>query len=190
MVSHAHRDHWGDLATFVRCGPAWRDAPVVITSSDTRHAIENSGAEIEASVVVVEDAGCVAVGPFSLDFSATTHQVATLAARVRVGECSLVYGADTGPGWSVPHSWRRAGSAMLECTNACASDTPSPYHLGVAEFIELAATIDAASTLLTHVPAREDAHQRLDAVRAGDPSRVFELAERGQRVAVRARGVD
>jgi ribonuclease BN (tRNA processing enzyme) len=189
VISHAHRDHCGDLARFLQCVPAGHEAPVVVASAESLEAIGETLNEFECQVIVVKSASRVSLGPFVVELSATTHQIPTLAANVRAGGHSLVYSADTGPGWGVPREWRGADTAVVECTYLTRGATSWPYHLAVDDALDLAREINAERTLLTHVPPREDPHQRLELAREREPTLSFDLAERGGHYPV-ARGDD
>jgi ribonuclease BN (tRNA processing enzyme) len=139
--------------------------------------------------VAVDDKSHQWLEPFAIEFSTTTHQIPTLGVRVSVDDVHVVYSADTGPGWRVPPSWRRPDLAVLECTYSNTDEVVWPYHLSSNDVADLAEEIDAATTLITHVPPRTDATARLREVREASPRRLFVLAELGQRVVITHREV-
>ena len=96
----------------------------------------------------------------------------------------VVYSADTGPGWQVPSSWRRPDLAILECTYSNADEATWPYHLSSNDVADLAEEIDADTTLITHVPPHADSMARFAKCAALLRSRLFALAELGQRVVI------
>ncbi len=67
---------------------------------------------------------------------------------------------------------------------AIGEETTWPYHLSSEDVAVLAQEIEADTTLITHVPPHADAKERLRAVELAAPSRLFALAERGQRMVI------
>ncbi len=189
MVSHAHRDHYADLGDFLAYASATYQSPVVLASADTFGALSDVLDPFDTVRAVVDDTSHQWLEPFTLEFSATTHQIPTLGVRVSVDDHHVVYSADTGPGWQVPSSWRRPDLAILECTYSNADEAAWPYHLSSSDVAELAEEIDPATTLITHVPPHADATARLREVRRAAPRRLFVLAELGQCVVITHREV-
>ncbi|MGC2169205.1 MAG: MBL fold metallo-hydrolase [Acidimicrobiales bacterium] len=184
VVSHAHLDHYADLSTFLTHASATNQSPAVIASAATFDGIADSLDSFDVERMVVDDDSRVWLEPFALEFSTTTHQIPTLGVRVSVGDSRVIYSADTGPGWHAPPSWRRPNLAILECTYAIGEETTWPYHLSSEDVAVLAQEIEADTTLITHVPPHADAKERLRAVELAAPSRLFALAERGQRMVI------
>ncbi|MGC2485980.1 MAG: MBL fold metallo-hydrolase [Acidimicrobiales bacterium] len=184
VLSHAHRDHYGDLGDYLAWASATSRRIVVVASADTFGLLANSIDIERVERVVVNDDSRVWLDPFSLEFSSTTHQIPTLGVRVSLDERHVVYGADTGPGWRVPISWRRADLALLECTYARRNETTWPFHLSSGDVAELAREIDATTTLITHVPPHHDATEHLRLAQRAAPSALFVLAELGQRIVI------
>jgi ribonuclease BN (tRNA processing enzyme) len=184
FISHAHRDHSFDVEAFVTFPSAWRDRPRVLASAATIGALQFDLESIDVEVVVVDEGSEIDFGLFRLECSATTHQMATLAAQVSLGESRLVYSSDTGPGWSPPSTFHRPDVALLESTLERRAASSTPFHLDAEEAAALAESLDAGTTVITHVPPRESGQVRLDIAIRAAPQREFLLAATGQRLRV------
>ena len=184
VVSHAHRDHCADLADFLAYASAADQSPIVLASADTFDTLSDVLGPDAVVRVAVGESSREWLEPFALEFSTTTHQIPTLGVRVSVGDTHVVYSADTGPGWPVPTSWRQSDLAILECTYSNEDEVMWPYHLSSNDAADLAEEIDAATTLITHVPPHADSMARLREARRAAPSRLFVLAELGLRVVI------
>jgi ribonuclease BN (tRNA processing enzyme) len=184
FISHAHRDHSFDVEAFVTFPSAWRVRPRVIASRATIGALEFDLASSGLEVLVVDDGSVVDVGLFRIACSATTHQMATLAAQVSCDGSHVVYSSDTGPGWSPPTAFGRPDLAILECTIQSRSASSSPFHLDAQEAATLAWILDAGTSMITHVPPRENGQVRLEIAKRAAPEREFLLATTGQRLRV------
>jgi ribonuclease BN (tRNA processing enzyme) len=181
FISHAHRDHSFDVEAFVTFPSAWRDTPRVIASRSTLGQLQFDVGATGAEVLLVDDGSAVDFGRYHVDFSVTTHQMATLAAHVSLGGSRVVYSSDTGPGWSPPFAFHRPDLALLECTLASRGASSSPFHLDAEEAAALGRSLNARITVLTHVPPREDGQVRLDRAKEAAPDQEFVLATTGQR---------
>jgi ribonuclease BN (tRNA processing enzyme) len=184
VVSHVHGDHVADLDKFLSLASAWRERPRVIASHETWSAMRGKFLATDVGMVVVTDGSVVEGSNFRVECSATTHQIATLAVQVTMGGVRVVYGADTGPGWVVPASFRRPDVAILECTLDVRDGASSPYHLDAREVAGLAQSLQALQTIVTHVPPHANALARLDLARRSAPERDFLLAVTGGSVMV------
>jgi ribonuclease BN (tRNA processing enzyme) len=138
----------------------------------------------DVDMVVANDGSLVEGSSFRVECSATTHQIATLAVQVTMGDVRVVYGADTGPGWMFPPSFLKPDLAILECTLEVRDDESSPYHLDAREVGALSESLDALRTMVTHVPPQGNAFARLDLARRAAPGREFLLAATGESVVV------
>lgn len=184
FISHAHRDHSFDVEAFVTFPSAWRDRPRVLASSATIGALQFEIESTDTDVIIVEDGSQRDLATMRVECSATTHQMATLAAQVSLGGARVVYSSDTGPGWSPPPAFHRPDLALVECTLETRGESSSPFHLDAREAALLATSLDARTTLITHVPPRENGQVRLAAARHAAPEREFLLAATGQRLLV------
>jgi ribonuclease BN (tRNA processing enzyme) len=184
FVSHAHRDHSFDLEALVASPSAWRGQPRVIASYATTGALAFNIETTDADVILVDEASNLDCGSFRIECSGTTHQMATLAVHVVLGEYRVVYSSDTGPGWSPPLTFRGANVALIECTIETRRESSSPFHLDAGEAADLADALGARTTVITHVPPRENGQVRLEVARRVAPAREFLLAATGQRLLV------
>ena len=184
VVSHAHGDHRADVDAFLSFTSAWRGRPRMIASRETLTAISDQVSTNDVEMIVVADGSLFEGSGFLVEFSATTHQIATLAIQVTMRDVRVVYGADTGPGWRVPPSFQRPDLAILECSLEVRDDQSSPYHLDAREVGDLAQSLNALRTMVTHVPPRGDALARLKRARRAAPERDFLLAVTGESVVV------
>lgn len=184
FISHAHRDHSFDVEAFVTLPSVWHDRPRVLASAATFGVLQLDFQSIDADVVIVDDGSEVDVAAIRIECSATTHQMATLAAQVSLDGTRLVYSSDTGPGWSPPPGFHRPDVALLESTLERREASSSPFHLDAQEVAALAESLDAKITVITHVPPRESGQVRLDIAKRAAPGREFLLAATGQRLRV------
>jgi ribonuclease BN (tRNA processing enzyme) len=184
FISHAHRDHSFDVEAFVTFSSAWRDRPRVLASRATVGELRLDAEETTAEVVLVDDGSAIDFGQVRMEWSATTHQMATLATHVSLGGSRVVYSSDTGPGWDPPLAFYRPDLALLECTLESRDASSSPFHLDAVEAAALAQTLKARTTVITHVPPHENGQVRLDIAKRAAPEREFVLATTGQRLLV------
>lgn len=136
---------------------------------------------------MISDRSVATVGAIRLRFSRTDHPVETLAVRAELdtpeGTRSIVYSADTGPGWSVAalDGTDGIGLAVVEATLLAAAVGPSGAVHRTAELTGADARAAGAKRLVvTHVPpnGEGEAHRAEAAAAFGGPT---ELAAAHQR---------
>jgi ribonuclease BN (tRNA processing enzyme) len=155
VLSHSHPDHWVDVTGLMT---AWRYAlgrehlPVYGTP-DTRGKLTAVMEGLDPTVEWhdVADGSSVAVGGLAFDFSATVHYVETLAVRVRDGEHSLAYSADTGPGWSFAAFDEPVDLALCESTTLAGGERDGFLHLSARQAGAMARDAGADRLVLTHL---------------------------------------
>ncbi len=179
VLSHAHPDHVADLERFLASAWCWRVAPRLIAARPTIDSLAVDAGIAVANVRHVVDGERVRDGGFTAELSTTRHQIPTLAVQVSTGGARVVYGADSGPGWTFPASFRGADLAVIECTLEVRDETSSPYHLDARDVAELVGELSPATTLVTHVPPGGRGARRLALVRKWAPQARLLLAERG-----------
>lgn len=185
VLTHAHHDHVGDLAQFLGDAFAWRSRPRVVASPATWGVLVLDAATADGlERVDGGDQRPVAVGATLLTFSTTTHQVPTLAVQVAMSGRRVVYTSDTGPTWSAPVDFVGADLAVVECTLEARRPGDSAYHLDAREAARVAQRLDAACTLLAHVPPGADASARVTRARSHAPELTWRIADPGLRVAL------
>ena len=185
FISHAHHDHSFDVEAFVTFPSAWRERPRVIASRATIGALAVRSRRRPTSTCsssmteVTSTSGC-----FVSSVPRPRIKWRPWRLRSRSSGSRLVYTSDTGPGWSPPPAFRGPDLAILECTLESRSESSSPFHLDAQEAATLAGTLDARTTMITHVPPRESGQVRLDIAKRAAPEREFLLAVTGQRLRV------
>jgi ribonuclease BN (tRNA processing enzyme) len=184
ILSHAHPDHVADLAMFLEPPSLWRRAPRLIASRATIESVPLDKAVLDAASRYVKDRDRFVANGFTAEFSATTHQIPTLAAHIAMGGSRVVYSADTGPKWNVPATFRFPDVAIMECTIEERSDSSSPFHLDAREVAELVDTLSPSTTLLTHVPPGDDGEERRNIVQRRAPTSRVVLATVGLTIEV------
>lgn len=178
VLTHEHPDHWTDL-------PVARNAyryvfdvvglPVYATAGTIRMARPFCDEDTFAWTTI-DETSRVTVGDIELRFSRTDHPVETLAVWAESDGASVVYSADTGPGWSPQAFGARADLALVEATFE--HEHAAHLHLTATEAGALAAAAGARRLVLTHLlPGTDPAAQRTAAEEAfGGP---VEMAEPG-----------
>jgi len=119
VLSHAHTDHWSDLAGFVTAAKHtldWRRDPVTVLAAPGVE--EGLGKETEDVLDwrTVGDGEGADVGGWRLRFSRTDHGPVTLAVRLEGDGVVLGYSADSGPGWSLAALGPGLDLALCEAT--------------------------------------------------------------------------
>ncbi|MGA7834151.1 MAG: MBL fold metallo-hydrolase [Acidimicrobiales bacterium] len=178
VLSHAHRDHVADLESFLGTATQWRAEPRLIAARPTIESLAFDPRDSARAEFVVDGETVVSDG-YAVECATTRHQIPTLAVQVNAGGARVVYGADSGPGWTVPASFRNADLAIIECTLETRDEQSSPYHLDAREVAQLVGELSPATTLLTHVPPGGSGVRRRELVREWAPNARVVLAERG-----------
>lgn len=181
VLSHHHPDHisdFGVLRTALRYGLEREGLPV-FCPVPTRHAVVGAiGHELDPTVdwQIVGDEDTAVIGPCGLTFSRTDHYVETLATRVDADGSSVVYSADTGPGWSLSALGSDTDIAVVEATFVERSN--DVLHLSAGEAGTFAAEAGIGRLVLTHLPTGADPDDyRREAERAFGDS--VHIARRG-----------
>ncbi|MGH9229060.1 MAG: MBL fold metallo-hydrolase [Acidimicrobiales bacterium] len=164
VLSHVHPDHWLDL-------PVLRNAMRYVLGVEGLPVYGTAETWLMAGVIIgelrpsllwhnVDESSVVEVGDQVVRFSRTDHPVETLAVRVDAGGRSLLYSADTGPGWEPG-----AIGADIDLMVCEASLEPEHegqvQHLSARQAGKLARTLGAGRLVITHVvPGVEPEAQR------------------------------
>lgn len=175
VLTHEHPDHWTDLPVarnVYRYVLDRREVPVFTTAGTIALAAPFCDADGTFAWITVVDDDRVEIGDLSLRFSRTDHPVETLAVWVESEGASLVYSADTGPGWSPVAFGARPDLALLEATFE--HDHGPNLHLTAEEAGARAAAAGARRLVITHLlPGTDPAAQRAAAAAAfGGPTEV------------------
>ncbi len=187
VVSHSHPDHWLEL-------PVLRNALRYVTgrchlpvfgTAETLALLEAVLGEPCSPTFdwqVVADGDAFEAGGLSFRCARTDHPVETLSVRVDAGaggdggRRSLVYSADTGPGWAPAALGPGIDLALVEATLPAAPEGAA-VHLSAGQAGSLARQAGAGRLLLTHLlPGSDaDAHREAAAVAFGGPVEVAEV---------------
>lgn len=160
VLTHEHADHWYDLALLHTALVYYIETTglPVYTNAAVRAAAEQmiGAAEIDECFrwTVVDANSTVDIGGQRWTFADTEHYVPTLATRVDVGERSMSFSADTGPGWRL----KELGTpnlAVVESTYAHRTEE-NLLHLCASEAGAMAAEAGADQLVLTHLAPGED----------------------------------
>lgn len=185
VLSHEHPDHWIDvtvLRTALRYYLHREDVPVYSTAGTQAAAAAVVGdlAPPFRWTVVDEGSEPVQVGDLTVSFSRTDHPVETLAVRVEQATGpSLVYSADTGPGWddAVPFAMG-ADLFLCEATFPATGEAPDAMHMSARQAAAWAEAAHVGQLVLTHlVPGVGASAQRAEA--AADFDGPVDVAEVG-----------
>jgi ribonuclease BN (tRNA processing enzyme) len=163
VLSHAHPDHWLDL-------PLLRNAMRYVLGLEGLAVYGTAGTLALAAAVIgelaptlewhiVDETSTVEVGDQKLSFSRTDHPIETLAVRADVDGRSLLYSADTGPGW---HPGGAGGVDVFLCEGSLPPEGEGRVqHLSAREAGRLARTLGTRRLVLTHlVPGIDPEAQR------------------------------
>jgi ribonuclease BN (tRNA processing enzyme) len=176
VLTHAHPDHWIDLTglrilTHYQLG---RDHVPVWGTDETRHMVATVSSGVEPAFAW-HRLGAEAefeIGDLTLRIDRTDHYVETYAVRVTAPDgASVVYSADTGPGWSVEDLGRDVDLALIEASYATDEERGEVLHLAATQAGAMAKAAGARRLVLTHlVPgADSEAHTRLAEGAYGGP---------------------
>ena len=157
VLSHAHMDHWSDIEGFsvaLAYGLHKSGVPVY-APADLADAVDRESFVWRR----IDDGDTACIGDQTWTFSRTDHPVETYAARVEAGGRSLVYSADTGPGWSITTFGEGPDLALMEATYLAHQEGSAgggAVHLSAMQAGLDARRAGAKAVLLTHVwPAND-----------------------------------
>lgn len=186
VLSHSHPDHWLDL-------PLLRNAMryllgleglAVYGTQGTLDAARVISGELEPTLLwtTIDERSKVVVGDMTVRFGRTDHPVETLAVRVESGGRTLLYSADTGPGWDPGPLGADVDLFLCEASLPVDQEGRT-QHLSGRQAGALARELGAGHLVVTHVsPGVDDEAQRRDA--AGAFGGEVGVAETGARFAV------
>ncbi|MGH9164144.1 MAG: MBL fold metallo-hydrolase [Acidimicrobiales bacterium] len=150
VLSHEHPDHWSDLEGYrVACSYVLDrpSAPVFAPAGVASGVYPKFTSGLDWRVVA--DGDTAEIGALALRFSRTDHPPETLAVRVDGGGRSLVYTADTGPGWAMEALGPDIDMALCEATYL-ADHEGRAGHLSARQAGAMARRAGAGRLVLTH----------------------------------------
>ena len=173
VVSHSHPDHWLELPVFrnaLKFGPRREGVPVFGTEATRRGLVGVLGDDDPYTPTFewsdISDGDRFTIGSIQFACSRTDHPVETMALRIDGGGSSLVYSADTGPGWSPEVFAPGIDMALLEATLLADREGQSP-HLSARQAGTMAAAAGAEKLVITHLwPTSDPEDHRTEAEEA------------------------
>ena len=181
VLSHCHPDHWLELPV-LRNVFTWfspRNGIPVHGTARTREmdaaiTVEAPGAPRPFEWNTIDSASTLVIGDQTWTFDRTDHPVETLAARVTVGEHSVLFTSDSGPGWSFDEFGRDADVAFCDASHLEHFEGQGIPHMSAREAAERAEAANVGQLVLTHlIPGSDPAAHREEAVAAyGGPVNV------------------
>lgn len=168
IISHEHPDHWTELPSLYhafRFGIRRFNVPTYGTAG-TREllgTINPEALEYSFEWTDINEHSRVSVGDIEFTFSETDHPVETLAIRAECDGQSIVYSADTGPGWSPTAFDAPIDLMVYESSLPVRLEDEGIPHVSGREAGIRASDAGVRTLVLTHVPPGEDAGERQDA---------------------------
>jgi ribonuclease BN (tRNA processing enzyme) len=161
FLSHEHPDHWTDIEGYLnvlRFVTGATGVPVYSPAGLRERPYQ--AVEPYLDWHDVSDGDRVTVGSIDVSFSRTDHARDTLAMRFdrAEGGPSVVYSADTGPGWSVEAFGEGIDLALVEATIPPDKEGEM-QHLSARQAGESARAAGAARLVLTHLWPTLDAER-------------------------------
>jgi ribonuclease BN (tRNA processing enzyme) len=160
VVSHAHPDHWVELAVTLNAFRFYigRSGVPLFTTVETMARLEAmKGVPVAETFDFrpITDGSQFDLDGLSYTCALTDHPVETLSMRVEAGGRSFAYSADTGPGWDLT-SLPAVDVALIEATMRADQSGMAP-HLTTTEAGERARAAGVGRLVITHLPPGADA---------------------------------
>jgi len=167
VVSHTHVDHCADvlaLFAYMAYGPSGPIPIPVYAPEGTRDhlaAFARAGKDHVFHQVLdfreQAPGDDVWIGDAHVTFGRAIHPVPALATRIDIGDVSLVYSGDTGPGGDLATMANGASLLLAEASlQGIRDDKTYEHHLTAVDAGEVAAWAGVDRLVLTHIPARLD----------------------------------
>lgn len=190
VLSHCHPDHWLELPV-LRNVFMWFQPRIGVPVHGTRRTremdaavtVEVDGTEDPLVWNTIDATSALRIGDQRWTFDRTDHPVETLAARVAVGDRSLLFTSDTGPGWSMAPFGNGVDLAFCDASHLSSYEGLGIPHLSARQAAEQATEADVARLVLTHlIPGSDPEAHRAEAATAyrgpvdvARPGHVFEI---------------
>jgi ribonuclease BN (tRNA processing enzyme) len=167
VLSHTHVDHCADvlaLFTYMAYGPSGPiPIPVYAPGGSRDHiaAFVWAGKDHVFHQVLdfreQEPGDQIWIGDAHIKFGGAIHPVPALVTRFDVGDRSLVYSGDTGPGGELANMASGASLGLFEASlQGVRGPKTYSHHLTAIDAGELATWADVGQLVLTHIPASLD----------------------------------
>ncbi len=179
VISHSHPDHWLELPVLRNALKyvLGREGLDVYGTAETRALAEQLIEEMEPTIHwhVVSAGDEFAIGEARVRTARTDHPPETLSLRIDHADRSLVYSADTGPGWDMGALGDGIDLALVEATYLDDAMTGG-VHLSAAQAGRIARKAGAGALVLTHLlpGADADEYRRAASETYGAPVHVAE----------------
>jgi ribonuclease BN (tRNA processing enzyme) len=159
VVSHAHPDHWVELAVTINALRFYveRAGVPLFTTLETFTRLEAmKGVPIPETFAChpITDGSHFDLDGITFECRHTDHPVETLSMRISAAGRSFAYSADTGPGWHLT-SLPEVDLALIEATMRADQPGVAP-HLTTTEAGERAREAGAGRLAITHLPPFAD----------------------------------
>lgn len=165
VLTHEHPDHWIELPVFYNALLHYEPRPPlpVYGTAGTRALAVRFCSPLDAVFdwTTVADSDEVTIGDQRWRFSRTDHYVETLACRIDAGGRSLVFTADTGPGWSATAFGDGIDVLLSESTFLAEREPERILHLSARQAATMASDAGVGTLALTHLAPIEDGDAHL-----------------------------
>jgi len=178
VISHCHPDHWLELPV-LRNVFTWfvprSDIPVYGTARTAEMeqavTVPVPGAPTPFDWTVIDASSEVTIADQSWVFDRTDHPVETLAARITVGNASVMFTSDSGPGWTFEDFGKGANAAFCDASHLAGHEGQGIPHMSAREAALRATAAGVGQLVLTHlIPGSDpDAHRDEAAAAYGGP---------------------
>lgn len=168
VLSHCHPDHWMELPV-LRNVFTWfqprAEVPVFGTHEtevmEKAVTVEVPGVDSPFAWTTINAASELQIGDQQWTFSQTDHPVETLAARIAVGDRSIVFSSDSGPHWDYLEFGGGADGVFCDASHLASFENQGIPHMSAREAGAKADAAGVARLVLTHlVPGSDpDAHR-------------------------------
>jgi ribonuclease BN (tRNA processing enzyme) len=191
VLTHQHPDHTSDLFQAFHARNYGDKTPLppipLWAPGATLDALTAFTSSIEESFQLnkVAEGETIEFAEAAFSFTLMSHPVETLGVRVESGDAVLAYSADSGV--SADFKSLASGADLFIC-EATFQDSDESWtgHMSASEAARIAAEVEAASLLLTHLPPGRDLGLSLAEAHAHGGGVPTQLADDGQKFEVGA----
>ncbi|WP_100333913.1 MBL fold metallo-hydrolase [Bacillus alkalisoli] len=158
ILSHYHHDHVADIgplqfarliATFL--GKGTETLPIY-GHGDDKEAFEKLTHKNITKSMDYNPNEILHIGPFSIEFLKTAHPVVCYAMKIKTGDATVVYTADSSYLDSFIPFTKDADLFICECNFYAAQDGKGAGHMNSHDAAKIAKEANVQKLLLTHLP--------------------------------------